>query len=66
MAFFDVRVFDPNANRYSAQSLQRPYINNEKETKRQYNMRVLQVENVSFTLLVFSINGGTGREASKC
>ena len=66
MAFFDVRVFDSNANRYSAQSLQRRYINNKKETKRQYNMRVLQVENVSFTLLVFSINGGTGREASKC
>ena len=29
-------------------------------------MRVLQVENGSFTPLVFSINGGMGREASKC
>ena len=27
MAFSDVRVFDPNAKRYSAQSLQRCYIN---------------------------------------
>ena len=66
MAFFEVRVFDPYAKRYSAQSLQRCYINNEKEKKRQYNMRALQVENGSFTPLVFSINGGMGREASKC
>ena len=66
MAFFNVRVFDLNAKRYSAQSLQRCYINNEKKKKHQYNMRVLQVENGSFTPLVFSINGGMGREASKC
>ena len=66
MAFFDVRVFDPNAKRYSTQILQRCYINNEKENKRQYNMRVLKVENGSFTPLVFSINEGMGREASKC
>ena len=65
MAFFDVRVLDPNAKRYSAQNLRRCYINNEKEKKRQYNMRVLQVENGSATPLVFSINGGMGREASK-
>ena len=36
----DVRVFDSNAK-----SLQRCYINNKKERKRQCNMRVLQVEN---------------------
>ena len=66
MAFFDVRDFDPNATRYSAQSLQRCYNNNGKEKKRQYNIRVLQVENGSFTPLVLSINGGMGREASKC
>ena len=29
-------------------------------------MRVLQVENRSFTPLVFSINGAMGREALKC
>ena len=65
MAFFDVRVFDPNAKRNSAQR-QKYYINNEKEKKRQYNKRVLQVENGSFTPLVFSINVRMGREASKC
>ena len=41
MTFFDIRVFDPNAKRYGAQSLQRCYINNEKEKKYQHNMRVL-------------------------
>ena len=51
MAFFDVKIFDPNAKKYSAQSLQRCYNNNEKENKRPYNMIVLQVENGSFTPL---------------
>ena len=31
MAFFNVRFFDPNSKRYSAQNLQRCYINNEKK-----------------------------------
>ena len=65
MAFFDVRIFDPNTKRYSIQSLQRRYINNEKEKKRQYNMSVLQIENGSSTTLVFSINEALDREASK-
>ena len=65
MAFFGVMVFDSNTKRYSAQSLQRCYINNKKEKKYQYNMRVLQVENGSFTPLVYSINGRMVREASK-
>ena len=65
MAFFGVMVFDSNTKRYSAQSLQRCYINNKKEKKYQYNIRVLQVENGSFTPLVYSINGRMGKEASK-
>ena len=32
-AFFDVRIFDPNASRYVTQSLQRCYARNEKEKK---------------------------------
>ena len=66
MAFFNVRIFGTNAKRYSTQSCQICYNNNEKEKRSQYNMRVLQVENGSVTPLVFSINGGTSREASKC
>ena len=37
-----------------------------KRKESQYNMKFLQVENGSITPLVFSINGGMVREASKC
>ena len=39
-AFFDVRVFDPNPNRYLNKALPQCYIQNEKEKKHQYNERV--------------------------
>ena len=38
-------------------------VSNEKEKKRTYNQRVIQVEHGSFTPLVFSAHGGCGREA---
>ena len=63
-AFFDVRVFDPNAKRYLHKALPQCYTQNEKEKKRQYNERILEVEHGSFTPLVFSIYGGMGRECS--
>ena len=61
-AFFYVRVFYPNARRYKSQPLKRTYVANEKEKKRSYNERVLQVENGTFTPLVFSVFGGMGEE----
>ena len=64
-AFFDVRVFNLFASRYNNQNLNKCFKNNEEEKKRSYNERVLQVQNGSFTPLVFSINGGMGREC-KC
>ena len=36
-AFLDVRIFDPNACRYSNSSLSQCYATNEKEQKRNYN-----------------------------
>ena len=41
--FTDVRVFDPNACRYLNSSLAQYYVNNEKEKKRQYNERLLEI-----------------------
>ena len=38
---------------------------NEREKKRHYNQRVIDVEHGSFTPLVFTPYGGTGREAEK-
>ena len=60
-AFFDVRVFDSNSNRYLNKALPQCYIQNEKEKKRQYDERVLEIDHGSFTPLVFSIYGGMGR-----
>ena len=64
-AFFDVRVFNPNAPGYRSQDLTQLYQVHEQEKKRAYNQRVLEVENGVFTPLVFSTSSGMGREASE-
>ena len=61
-AFFDVRVFNPYASTHRNQSLASAFKNIEKEKKRHYNQRVIQVEHGSFTPIVFSAFGGCGRE----
>ena len=63
-AFFDVRVFDLNAQRYENLELSKCFLYNESEKKRHYNDRVNDVENGTFTPLVFSTNGGMGRECN--
>ena len=64
-AFFDIKVFNPIAQRYLAMSPFQAYHSNELEKKRLYNERVLQVENGSFTPLVFSAHGGMGWECKR-
>ena len=61
----DVRVFNPNATRYAKQELSKTYQRNEKEKKRLYNERIMQVEYGTFTPLVMSATRGMGRESSK-
>ena len=61
-AFFDVRVFNPFARRYSGLTLSQAYKSNETEKKRSYNDRILQIENATFTPLVFSCTGGMAPE----
>ena len=63
-AFFDIRVFDPNACRYLNKSLQQCHAMNENEKKRFYNEWMLQVDHGMFTPLVFSIYGSMGRECN--
>ena len=65
IAFFDVRVFNPNARRYAKQEISKTYQFNEKEKKCLYNERIMQVERGTFTPLVMSATGGIGRESSK-
>ena len=62
MAFFDVRVFNPFAKSYQNQTLRAAFVANEKEKKRSYNQRIIQIEQGSFTPLVFCAYGGCGRE----
>ena len=61
-AFFDIRVFNPYAQRYSTQCVKSSYVINEKEKKCQYNRRILEIERGSFTPLIFATTDGVGRE----
>ena len=65
VALFDVRVLNSTAKRYVNQELRKSYEINEKEKKKQYNGRILQVEHRTFTPLVMSTTGGIGRESRK-
>ena len=65
VAFFDVRVFYSNAKKYQSVEIRKCYEMNEKEKKKMYNERIINVEHGTFTPLVFSANGGMGRECLK-
>ena len=60
--FADTRVVNPTAKRYEHQSTDQILESNAKEKKRQYYKRVLEVENATFSPLIFTTNGGMGRE----
>ena len=63
-AFFDVRVFHPNAQSYRHSSISSLCRHHEQVKKREYGDRIREVENGSFTPLVFATTGGMGREAT--
>ena len=48
-AFFDVRIFNPFASTYRNQSLTSNFNSNERQKKREYNQRVIEIEHGSFT-----------------
>jgi hypothetical protein len=60
--FFDVRVCHPCADSYREQTPEQVYKQQENEKKRKYGSRVLEVEQGTFTPLVFSTTGGMGIE----
>ncbi len=61
-AFFDVRVFDPFAQSYTQKSIESIFKAQEKEKKKKYSKRILEIEKATFTPLVFSVTGGCGKE----
>jgi hypothetical protein len=63
--FLDVRVMHPNSPSYRQKSIEQLYHQHEREKKRAYNERVLQVEKASFSPLVFSTSGGMGIECTR-
>ena len=63
--FLDVRVVHPNSPSYIDKTPEQIYDQHEREKKRNYNSRVLQVERGSFSPLIFSTTGGMGPEATK-
>ena len=63
-AFFDVRVFHPNAPSYRSKDLTAIYKKHESDKKREYGQRVREIEHGVFTPLVFSSSGGMGRECT--
>ena len=62
-AFFDIRLTNANANSQKNQTVESILKNHEKEKKRAYNSRIMNVEHEAFTPLVFSLTGGEGPEA---
>ena len=52
-AFFDIRVCHPNADSYKELSPKQIYKLHEDEKKRKYASRIIEVENGTFTPLVF-------------
>ena len=62
-AYFDVRVFYPNASSYRSLSLT-VYKHHEDAKKREYGHRVRDIEHGVFTPLVFTSTGGMGRKAT--
>ena len=63
-AFFDVRVFYPNASSNRSMTTTAAYCKHESAKKREYAQRVRDVEHGVFTPLVLSAMGGMGREAA--
>ena len=62
-SYFDVRIFNPSAP--SNQPLHSAYRRHDKEKRREYQQRVHEVENASFTPLNFTTTGGMGDAATQ-
>ena len=62
-SYFDVRSFNPSAP--SNQPLHSAYRRHDKEKRREYQQRVHEVENASFTPLIFTTTGGMGDAATQ-
>ena len=64
-AFGDIRIFDPMANCYRDQTIEAAHRKNENEKMRAYGERIQNIDQGSFTPLVFTTAGGMGPMAKR-
>ena len=64
-AFFDIRVCHPNAESYKELAPKQICRIHENEKKRMYNQWVTDIEQGTFTPLIFTTTGGMGEECEK-
>ena len=63
-AFLDIRVFNPRAQANWRKDIHQMHTSHEKQKKKEYGARILEIEKGSFTPLIFSCTGGAGPEAT--
>ena len=63
-AFFDVRVTNAGSESQRNVALKSVLIKHEREKKREYNERIMNIEHGTFTPLIFTIHGGMGPECA--
>ena len=61
-AFFEFRVFYPFASSLANKSVDASFSHMSKARKREYQERINQVDNGSFTPMILASTGGTGDE----
>ena len=65
-AFMDVRIFHPNSSSYVNKTPASLYTMHENQKKVAYNERIINVDQGTFTPLIFSTSGGMGVECLRC
>ena len=60
-----MRITNTNCESQRHLTSKKVFIKHEREKKRQYNNRIMNVEHGTFTPLVFSVNGGMAKECLK-
>ena len=63
--FFDIQVYHPNAVSYKELSPKQIYKLHEDEKRQKYASRIIEVENGTFTPLVFTTTGGMSQECQR-
>jgi len=63
-AFFDVQVFNPNAQSNATSNISSVYRRHERQKRAKYEQRIREVEHATFCPLIWSTSGGAGPAAT--